>query len=194
LNRQTRTRHDRESIGRIIGCDIGRRDRHIGLAHCGHEECRKYSGQPRQFECRCRIVRVTCWDRTKWTLQGICEVSRGVRQRKGGRQIEPRRACHRDGAFRIRRVGLVGQLKRRSARARQQDIGPGIAIESREPHVIRCLYREDVQFADCNDPPATQCIYCPGRSTGIGKQIVQNENSVTRGTWSDGLSQLRIGS
>lgn len=69
-----------------------------------------------------------------------------------------------------------------------------IGIEGRQPYFVSGFDRENVQIADRDNPATTQRIDGAGSGARVGGQVVQNENSVTSGTWSEGFSQLRIGS
>src|SRR5690606_3419216 len=89
---------------------------------------------------------------------------------------------------------LIDQLERRRPPVGKQHLRPAVRIERGQAAVVRSLdrqYRDRAVLADDpHRPAATDRI----QRMGSRAQSAQKVNSVTRGTWSDGFSQLRHGS
>jgi hypothetical protein len=173
--------------------DIGRRDRVLVVPYDREE-----GGQQPRHACqpqrRCGRIGRSDLDCPEGALERCREVELWIGESRRSVEIEPRHPFDEDGPVGCRRLALIGQLERRRAPGREQDRRSAVRIERPEPLGVGGLDREQLQrsviAADRHRPAAAQRV----DGAGNGARITQKTNSVTSGTWSDGLSHDLHGS
>ena len=182
-------RDDGEAFGRVIRGDFVGRCRCFDVTIDTHEEGGEDAGEAGQFErSRCGSG-FPIFNDLKRPLEGISKVGRRIGKCAGGGQIEPRCPRDYDRALTVAGFALIGKFERCGARCGEEDVGRPIGIECGQTRVVCRFDSEQMQRPDRNRPAAAERI----NRAGSRSRVAQNANSVTSGTWSEGLSQPRQG-
>ena len=183
-------RDDGEAFGRVKGSKIFGCCRCFDVTIDTHEEGGEDAGEAGQFECRRCGSGFPIFNDLKWPLEWIGKVGCRISECAGCGQIEPRRPRDEDRPLTVAGFALIGEFERCGARSGEEDVGRPIGVEGSQARVVRSLDSKQMQRPDRNRPAAAERI----NRAGSRSCVDQNANSVTSGTWSEGLSQLRQGS